>query len=97
MSKIDVEAREVAPLLALDLVDLEAREHHAAFLMLGGGSGRKPSGNRVPIANLLRRHAGETVPRRSCGEFDADSFLDRLGVVHRDAGRPGGCSDRIAH
>ena len=33
--EIDVEAREVAPLLALDLVDLEAREHHAAFLMLG--------------------------------------------------------------
>ena len=33
--EIDVEAREVAPLLPLDLVDQEAREHHAAFLMLG--------------------------------------------------------------
>src|SRR6478672_5037683 len=33
--EIDVEACEVAPLLALDFVDLEAREHHTAFLMLG--------------------------------------------------------------
>jgi hypothetical protein len=33
--EIDVEAREVAPFLALDLVDQEAGEHHTAFLMLG--------------------------------------------------------------
>ena len=32
--EIHIEAREVARLLALDLVDQEAREHHTAFLML---------------------------------------------------------------
>src|SRR3981081_1380545 len=30
---------------------------------------------QIPIANLLRRHAGETVPRRSCGELYAEVWL----------------------
>ncbi len=83
---IDVEAREVACLLALGLVDLEARKYHTAFLMLRVWQRQEAEREQIPIANLLRRHSGETVPRRSRDEFDANSFLHGLGAVHRNAG-----------
>ena len=44
-------------------------------------------GKRVLIANLLRAHIRKSLPRLSCRELDANSFLHRFCAVHGDAGR----------
>ncbi|HEV8408230.1 MAG TPA: hypothetical protein VGQ34_09890, partial [Sphingomicrobium sp.] len=79
-------SKRVATLLSFDLVDQEAREHHATFLMFGVRQRQETWRQEISVANLLRRHTGETFPRRSCREFDADAFLHRLCTVHGNAG-----------
>ncbi len=83
---VDVKAREIAPFLPLNLVDQEARKHETAFLMLWVWQRQEAWREQISIANLLRCHTGEAVPRRSRDELDSDAFLHRLCTVHRDAG-----------
>jgi len=82
---LDVEPREIAPFLPLDLVDQEAWKHETALLMLGVRQRVESLGKRILIANLLRAHIRKSLPRLSRRELDANSFLHRLGAVHRDA------------
>lgn len=52
-------------------------------------AGRASFGSRMVCSKcraVVRRHTGETFPRRSCRKFDADSFLHRLCAVHRNPG-----------
>jgi hypothetical protein len=39
----------------------------------------------IVLANLLRRHGGETFPAPSRRKLDADPLLHRLAAVHGDA------------
>src|ERR1019366_38556 len=84
---VDVEACEIASFLPFDLVDKEAWKHEAAFLMLGVWQRIESFGKRVLIANLLRAHIRKSLPRLSCRELDANSFLHPVCAVHGDAGR----------
>ena len=82
---LDVEPREIALFLPLDLVDEEARKHEAPFLMLGVRQRVESLGKDVLIANLLRAHIRKGLPGLSRRELDANAFLHRFRAVHRDA------------
>src|SRR6202790_1047836 len=81
---LDVEAREIASLLPLDLVDNEVRKHEAACRMLRMGQRIESFGKSVLLANLLRAHSRKSLPGLSRRELDANAFLHRLVAVHRD-------------
>ncbi len=49
--EVDVDAREVAPLLLVDLIDRELREHHAAFLLLDVRK-RKEARRKTPFCRM---------------------------------------------
>ncbi len=84
---IDVETREIASFLPFDLVDQEMRKYEAAFRMLGVRQRIESLGKQVLLANLPRTHSRKSLPRLPRRKLDAHSLLDRLGAVHRDAGR----------
>jgi hypothetical protein len=84
---LDIETREIACFLPFELVDHKMRKHEATFLMFRVRQRIESSGKRVLIANLLRTHIRKSLPGFSRRELDANSFLHRLGAVHRDAGR----------
>src|SRR5882724_460959 len=83
---LDVETREVAVLLALDLIDQKVRKYETPFRMLRVGQRIEALGKEVLLANLFRSHGGETLPALSRRKLDSDSLLQRLAAVHRDAG-----------
>jgi hypothetical protein len=92
---IDIEPREIAGFLAVDLVDRETRKHETTFLVLRVRQRKEAWREQISVANLLRCHAGEAVPGRSGGEFDSDTFLHRLRAIHRDA-RGGAIAEIVA-
>ena len=93
--EVEIEPRQVAAFLLLDLVDVELGKQHAAFRMIGGcGSGRKPGG-KEPLRPDVRRASS----RPSLSQVDS---LRQLGPRPRLASacrgsfwrQPAGLSDR---
>src|SRR5258706_3501529 len=82
---VDVKAREIAPFLSLDFIDLEARKHHTAFLIFRVRDRVEAFRGKILVANLLGSHVGDMLPRRPCRKLDANPFLHWLRAVHRDA------------
>jgi len=85
--ELEVEAGEIASLLLLDFLDLELREHHAAFRMIGMGQRIKSRREEVPVANFRRTHARQLIPGRSRRQLDPHAFLQRLAARHGGARR----------
>ncbi len=56
--KIEIKAGEVARLLLLDLVNLELREDHPAFPVVGVGEGEESCREHVFLADFLSGHGG---------------------------------------
>jgi len=81
--EVEVEAREVARLLALDLIDVELREHHAALGMVRVRQRQEARGERVGSSDLLGAHRGEAVPRHAGGQLHAHAVLHGFAARHR--------------
>ncbi len=60
--EIKVEARQIALLLLLQLVDLELRKEHAAFGVIRVRQRKEPGRPNVLFANLFRGHPGQLLP-----------------------------------
>ena len=83
--EIEVEARQVAALLLLDLIDVELGEHHSPFRMVGVRQREEAGREEVLVPDLCRAHRGELLPGHARGKLDADAFLDGLAARHRHA------------
>ncbi|MNJ51400.1 hypothetical protein D3C77_467020 [compost metagenome] len=83
--EIQVEARQVAVLDLLHLVDLKLREDHAAFGMIGMWQGHEAEGEALLLANLLGAQPGQFVPARAVRQLDPHAALDRFAACHLHA------------
>jgi hypothetical protein len=85
--EVQIEALQVALLVALDGVDVELREHHPALGMVGVGQGQEPEGKGVAGADLLRGHPVERVPRHAGGQPGPHPVLHGLAPEHLGVAR----------
>ena len=65
--EIQIEPRQIAVFLLLDLVDVKLRKQHPAFGMIGVRQGQKALRPKALIADFLGRHGGQIVPRADAG------------------------------
>ena len=93
--EIEVEAGEIALLLLLHLVDLEFREEHPAFGVVGVGQGQEAGREEVAGFDLVGSHFRELVPGNACGSLTRTPCW--TGLL-RDMVTPGagGCLDHSA-
>src|ERR1017187_1545664 len=85
--EVEVEARQVAVLLLVHLIDFEFREDHSAFRMVRVREGKEAGREDVASFDLVGSQFRQLVPGHSRSEFDAHALLDRLAARHGDAGR----------
>ena len=85
--EVEIEARQVALLLFLQLLDLELRKEHAAFGMIRMRQREESRGPNILFADLLRRHFRELFPCDALGQSNPHALLHRLFPRHRHAGR----------
>ncbi len=86
--EIDIEAAQVALLLAVDLLDLLIRKHLPPGCLLDVRQGHESGRQQSSAADLIRRHRGKTVPRDPRGQPDPDTALNGLAAArHHDCGQ----------
>jgi len=89
--KVEVEPRQIALLLPVELVDDKMGEQHAAFRMIGMRQWPETGGKKILRPDLAGRQRRQPGPREAGLEPGARALLHRLSPAHRDAvGRPVG-------
>ena len=84
--EVEIEPRQVAILLLLDLVDMVLGKQHSAFRMIGMRQRQEALRPEPFLADFLGRHVGQFLPRpHSLGQFHPDALLHRLAAGHRHA------------
>ena len=84
--EIEVEAGEVTARLFLDPVDLKHGKHHPAFGMVRVRQRHEARGEQSLVADVVRRHRRQRVPRHAGGQLHPHAVLNRLASAHRDPG-----------
>lgn len=79
---IEVEAGEVELLLLLDLVDVEFRENHTAFRLIGVRQRKEANRQSILPAYLVRRHGGQLIPGDARFQFGSWTLLKLLTSAH---------------
>ncbi len=85
--EVEIEAGEVALLLLLDFVDVELREDHPSLGVVRVGERLEAAREELPLADLVRLHRPELVPRDPGAQPHPDAVLQRLAAGHRLLGR----------
>src|SRR5205823_1761550 len=80
--EIEIKAGEVTASLLFYFVDLEVREEHAAFSMVGMRKRIEAGREGVLRLDLLGRHFGKLFPRDAGRQLDAHALLNRLTAAH---------------
>ena len=83
--EVEVEPREIALILLLDLVDLRLGKHHAARLVMRVGQREEAGRPDVLGLDLVGGHGRHLVPGHVFAELDTDAFLHRLAASHGHA------------
>ena len=87
--EVDVEAPQVARLLAPDLVDLPVREDLPAGRLLDVRQRQEAGRQQAPLADLVGRSSRRGCPRSRPRELDAHAALHRLAPARHHHPRIG--------
>src|SRR5579862_4888911 len=81
----EVEAGQVTRVLPLHRIDLVLREYEAAGGMKRVRQGEEALRPEPSLADLVRAHRRELLPRHTLRQLHAHAFLQGLAALHRDA------------
>ena len=82
--EIEIEAREIAPGLTQDFLDVKVRKQHAAFGLLRMRERHEAARENVPLADVFGREAREVFPGEPVLKTHANAPLNGFAARHRD-------------